>query len=169
MSASTCYGILQHDSNKFDYELQNRFYKKRAEKTIAPHKFNFEVVRRSMQIRYIFEMGFFFGVVLIFQYYCLQFTQTWNDLKADIDAQTTYFDEEMADIACDKAEKEAEARHRAMGIPFDKKDANIPECKHKEDKDDKDRRMLRSERFLASRWLKEESTEDPKASSESKE
>lgn len=37
-----------------------------------------------MQIRYIFEMGFFFGVVLIFQYYCLQFTQTWNDLKADI-------------------------------------------------------------------------------------
>ena len=44
-----------------------------------------------MQIRYIFEMAFFFCVVLVFQYYCLQFTQTWNDLSADMTARATEF------------------------------------------------------------------------------
>lgn len=154
MSASTCYGILNHDSDKFDYELQNRFYKKRDEKAIAPHKFNFEVVRRSMQIRYIFEMAFFFIVVLVFQYYCLQFTQTWNDLQADMVEKFYQYEFLMNDIRCDKAEDDYLASiDPKLWFTIDKKDLNFPECEWKRDQDDEDRRLLSSALGFGRRFM----------------
>lgn len=71
ISSSTAYGILTHleDRYKFDYERQNRFYMKRSKKVVKPHKMNFMVVRKSMEIRYFMEIFFVFLMAVFFQYY----------------------------------------------------------------------------------------------------
>ena len=77
LGASTAFGILTRSKDSFtsnqdfDYELENRFYKRRDTEKIQPHRFNFVVVRRSMQTRYFFEIVLFFLLVAVFQYYLL--------------------------------------------------------------------------------------------------
>ena len=68
MNASTAYGILTNSStqNQNDYELQHRFYKARNERDLSPHKLNFVVVRKSMEVRYFLEMVFYFILVCCF-------------------------------------------------------------------------------------------------------
>jgi len=48
-----------------------------------------------MQIRYLLEMFFFLTVVLIFQWYCLNFTQTWNDLQIDLERVKRLYNHEL--------------------------------------------------------------------------
>lgn len=72
MDSSTAYGILNHfdDRYNFDFESQNRFYRaSSSEREIKPHKMNFMIVRKSMQIRYFMEIGFMVILATCFQYY----------------------------------------------------------------------------------------------------
>ena len=66
LGASTAFGILTNGESKYDYEQLNRFYKVRKNWQIRPHKLNFMVVRRSMEMRYFLEMAFFLFVVVVF-------------------------------------------------------------------------------------------------------
>lgn len=88
MGASTAYSILtQNDSrNVIDYELQHRFYKSRDKKEVPPHKFNFVVVRQSMEVRYFLEMTLFFLLVCTFQRYLTYYSKSSNILKQEANA-----------------------------------------------------------------------------------
>ena len=83
MGASTAFRILTHyeDRYRFDYEFQNRFYKKQKTKLIQPHRMTFMVVRRSMQVRYFLEMLFFFTLACTFQYYIFSFSYYYNEVN----------------------------------------------------------------------------------------
>ena len=50
----------------YDFEYENRFYRRRDISKVKPHKFSYMAVRNSMQTRYFFEMAFFFILVLVF-------------------------------------------------------------------------------------------------------
>ena len=63
---STCHGIWTKSGDDPDYEIENRFYKKRDLSRVMPHRFNFMVVRRSMQTRYFLEIVIFFALVSTF-------------------------------------------------------------------------------------------------------
>ena len=86
MDASTCYGILTHysDRYRYDYEKQYRFYKKKSKKLIPPHRLNFMVVRKSMQIRYFMEMTFFFLLACLFQYEVYEFAKYYNEWSSQL-------------------------------------------------------------------------------------
>ena len=81
MAASTCYSILSHQEDRYtyDFEHRHRFYQPSTNReAIMPHRFSFMVVRRSMQIRYFFEMIFFFVLALIFQLELLSLSTAYN-------------------------------------------------------------------------------------------
>ena len=81
--ASTLYSIIQHQNEryKFDYELKNRFYKKKNFRTVQPHKLNFMVVRKSMEVRYFLEMVTFFILVLLIQFELIEYVKTYNEVQ----------------------------------------------------------------------------------------
>ena len=86
LEASTAYGILTHTDSDYnhDFEAQNRFYMARSDSSIEAHRYTFKVVRRSMEIRYFFEMAFFLINACAFQYYVMNFTTVWNVLVKEV-------------------------------------------------------------------------------------
>ena len=48
---------------------------------VRPHKLNFVVVRRSMEVRYFIEMIIFFVLICTIQYELLRFIKNWNILN----------------------------------------------------------------------------------------
>ena len=66
--ASTSYRILSLNSIKYrkDYEKDNRFYKIRPLSLLRSHNFQFEVWKRSMQVRYFLEATSFIILAFIF-------------------------------------------------------------------------------------------------------
>lgn len=87
--ASTSIGILNNynSTSQFDYERQNRFNQPRcANERVKPHRFNFLVVRKSMQMRYNFEMAYVFMCAVLFQYTLYQYTSSYWLNKTAFDA-----------------------------------------------------------------------------------
>lgn len=86
LEASTAYGILTHrtDRYQYDYEQRNRFYAPRDQKLIRPNKLSFNVMIRSMQVRYFLEVFIYFVLSVSLQLSITGFSEEYNKMLFDM-------------------------------------------------------------------------------------
>jgi hypothetical protein len=87
---ATSYDLLfaNNLNDEVDSERRKRFHKKRdKEEKPEPHLFSYVVWKKSISLRYFFEVFLFFALVILFQYEVSAFNK---DLHVSIDELTHF-------------------------------------------------------------------------------
>eukprot|EP00347_Sterkiella_histriomuscorum_P018277 403346125 len=86
MEASTSFRILSQRSRKkiVDVETQNRFYKFINIKSLKSHQYQFNVWKKSMQVRYFIEAAVYVGLCIFFQVYISEFNNYVHKIREEL-------------------------------------------------------------------------------------
>eukprot|EP00347_Sterkiella_histriomuscorum_P017383 403349594 len=104
LAASTSYRIFEAsiNNNNFSFQDLNIFKQQNSVNQLKSHNYQFNVWKKSMQVRYFFEATFFVGVAIFFQIYINQFNIELHVLDAEIkflnDTSTEHTEEKRNEI-----------------------------------------------------------------------